>query len=123
MKRKKKTTRKENMSVAAARLISELQWSRIAAASVGSDGAAAQNLQELKSKDNVSANMNIDRNTKGGLAQSHPSCVNIQQYTDMYRAGWGQAGDGVWEYLDPPPHPFCMHANFIIVVFPCGFQS
>lgn len=66
------------MSVTAALLIPEHQKSHTSASHVGGRGAAANNLPELKPQDNESANMNIDRNTKGGLRQSHPSCVKFQ---------------------------------------------
>lgn len=75
-------------------LIPVYQESHTSVSHVGGRGAAANNLPALKPRDHETANTIIDRNTKGGLGQSHPSCVKFRPNTAMCRGRWGRAGRG-----------------------------
>lgn len=70
------------MSVTAA-LIPVYQESHTSVSHVGGRGATANNSPGLKPQDHESANTVIDRDTKGGLMESHPSCVKYQPNTAM----------------------------------------
>lgn len=70
------------MSVTAA-LILVSQESHTSVSHVGGKGATANNSPGLKSQDHESANSVIDKDTKGGLRESHPSCVKLQPNAAM----------------------------------------
>lgn len=70
------------MSVTAA-LILVYRESHTSVSHVGGKGATANNSPGLKPRDHESANTVIDNNTKGGLMESHPSCVKLQPNTAM----------------------------------------
>lgn len=70
------------MSVTAV-LILVFQESNTSVSHVGGKGATANNSPGLKPQDHESANTVIDKDTKGGLMESHPSCVKLQPKTAM----------------------------------------
>lgn len=65
------------MSVTAA-LILMYKESHTSVSHVGGKGATANKLPGLTLQDYESANTIIDKDTKGGLMDSNPSCVKLQ---------------------------------------------
>lgn len=74
--------RKENMSVTAA-LILVYQESHTSVSHVGGKGATANNSPGLKPQDHECANTVIDKDTKGVLMVSHPSCVKLTKHSHV----------------------------------------